>query len=145
MTQELFKPEHIIWALRESMGVVSEAARLLGCSLGTLQVYRERYPEVSDEFKYLKRRSGDWVVGKLLEHIESGNVASTIFYLKTQEGWSEHRTLNIHRHVQIEGEVKFTIEEKAAKFLEFEEQLKLMGGEVIEGEIVEKDFNDLSD
>ena len=136
MKTKLFEPEHLIWALRESAGVISEAARLLGCSLGTIQRYRAEYEEVAAEFDMLKRRRGDWVVGKLLEHIENGNVASAIFYLKTQEGWSEYRNLNINKQISFGGGVSISMPEKAEQFLKFEKALELIGGEVIEGELL---------
>jgi hypothetical protein len=40
------------------------------------------------------------VSGKLMKKINEGNLSATIFYLKTQAGWSEKNTLDIKNKVK---------------------------------------------
>lgn len=136
---QLFKPEHIIRALRENNGVVSLAARDLGCSLGTIQLYRDRYPEVDEEFAYIKQGRDDYVFGKLLGLIEQGEEKSVHFYLRTQvDGFSERKEVEFTKNLNVDGEVKITADELAAEFMAFKSAVKLIGEEAIDGEYEEQ-------
>ena len=59
-----------------------EIAQALGISYRTLVQFGEA-------IKRGKAKANVFVGGKLMEHIKAGNIAATIFYLKSRCGWKE--------------------------------------------------------
>lgn len=55
--------------------------------------YLEKNPAVLDAFWNGRIRTGMAIAGKLIEKAMGGNVTAMIFYLKTQCGWVEHKTI----------------------------------------------------
>lgn len=55
----------------------------------TFQAILERDEQVSAAYKRGRAKAIKAVAGGLLKHARNGNIAATIFYLKTQAGWRE--------------------------------------------------------
>lgn len=80
-----FKAEQMIAALRETKGMVTIAARKLGCSVNTVQRYIEKYPSVKTARDEEREKMGDAVELALYdEAVNKRNTAALIFLAKTQ-------------------------------------------------------------
>ena len=91
-SEEKWTPQEIIDALSESGGIVTAAASRLSCSRQTIYHYMKRHKAVRDAVVDGREKTLDIAEGALLRLIRDGNVAATIFYLKTQgrgRGYSE--------------------------------------------------------
>jgi hypothetical protein len=91
-----FTAAQVIDALEKGEGYVSKTASLLGCSPRTVYNYRDRFPTVAEAWAGIRERRHDFVENKLHMLIKDGNVAATIFYLKTQakdRGYVERQEL----------------------------------------------------
>lgn len=62
-----------------------------GMSGNTWYKLVRKKPEIREALNRGKPRAYKYVVGKLMELIEKGCVAATIFWLKTQGGWAEKK------------------------------------------------------
>lgn len=83
-----------------------------GISFQTLNERRKEIPEFADAFKKGRGNAFAYVTGKIMNHIENGNLTAAIFYAKTQMGWKE---TDVHEHqgkdggsIKMESEVKLT-------------------------------------
>jgi len=81
---EKYTAAQVIEAIRGSKGIVSHAARKLGCSRKTIYNYVDRYVTVAEALEDEREDLLDFVEGKLLGEINRGNITAIIFYLKTQ-------------------------------------------------------------
>ena len=79
-----YTAEELIDAIEKSRGYVTKAAYLLGCSRSTFYVYLKRFKTAQQALEDVREARHDHVESKLMELIDGGNVAATIFYLKTQ-------------------------------------------------------------
>lgn len=61
----------------------------IGLASRTVRHWCRAYPEVMAAYRRGRAKAKVYVVGKLFDLIEEGNVAATIFYLKTQCRWRE--------------------------------------------------------
>ena len=68
---------------------IQQMADYFGFSPTTFNEIKNRQPEVSTAYKKGKSKGINYVASKLRQLIDSGDTAATIFYLKTQAGWSE--------------------------------------------------------
>ena len=87
-----FDKETVIAALERNNGIVRYAALSLGVSRTTLYNYINKYKTVKKALKDSRESTIDYVEGKLMEQIGSGNITAIIYYLKTQgkhRGYSE--------------------------------------------------------
>lgn len=78
-------------------GNFEDIAAEMGCSVRAIYNYRDRYPVVAEALDETRKRVHDHVRRRLLDLIDDGNVAATIFWLKTQgkeEGWTERTELS---------------------------------------------------
>lgn len=66
-----------------------EIARALSISPSTLYARKRESEEFTEAIKRGRAKANVFVGGKLMEHIKKGNVAATIFYLKSRCGWKE--------------------------------------------------------
>nr|DAF76004.1 MAG TPA: terminase small subunit [Caudoviricetes sp.] len=66
-----------------------EIARALGISYSTLRRRKKQCEQFEQAIKKGKAKANVFVGGKLMEHIKAGNIAATIFYLKSRCGWKE--------------------------------------------------------
>ena len=71
-------------ALRGSLGIASTAAKACNLTVKPHYVYMKDDPEYRREVEEIQEMTLDYVESKLLELINSGKEASTIFYLKTK-------------------------------------------------------------
>jgi hypothetical protein len=79
-----FTPDEVVDAVRGSGGFVTEIARRLRCSRGTVYNYRRRYEEVAAAIFEEKEHLLDTAESALLRQVNNGNITAIIFYLKTQ-------------------------------------------------------------
>ena len=101
------KSEHLkkelISALRSNLGIVSNACEALSISRTTYYKYYNEDSEFRSEVDNVSDSTLDFVESKLFDLIDNGNVAATIFYMKTKgkrRGYIErqeveHNTNNI--------------------------------------------------
>lgn len=66
-----------------------EIALALGVSYSTLQRRKKSSDEFAQAIKRGKAKANIFVGGKLMQLIKDGNVAATIFYMKTRCKWRE--------------------------------------------------------
>ncbi len=66
-----------------------EIAQALGISYRTLVRRKAQFVQFGEAIKKGKAKANVFVGGKLMEHIKAGNIAATIFYLKSRCGWKE--------------------------------------------------------
>ena len=100
-TEQLKK--ELISALRSNLGIVSNACEALGISRTTYYKYYNKDSEFRSEVDNVGEHTLDFVESKLFDLIDNGNVAATIFYMKTKgkrRGYIErqeveHNTNNI--------------------------------------------------
>lgn len=70
-----------------------QIARALGISPTTLYARKRESEEFAEALKRGRAKANVFVGGKLMELIKEGNVAATIFYLKSRCGWKETQRL----------------------------------------------------
>lgn len=70
-----------------------EIALALGISQDTLTRRKQNYAEFAAAIKRGKAKANVFVGGKLMDQIKNGNIAATIFYLKSRCGWKETQRL----------------------------------------------------
>ena len=92
------KSEHLkkelISALRSNLGVVSSACEALGISRTTYYKYYKEEEQFRMKVDSIGDEAIDFVESQLFELIRTGNVAATIFFLKTKgkkRGYTERQ------------------------------------------------------
>lgn len=96
--KDVYSTDEVIEALNRAHGIVTAAARHLGCSARTVYRYVERYPEVKQAKADIHERLIDLAEGKLLSKINEGNMTAIIFFLKCQakdRGYVERASLEL--------------------------------------------------
>jgi len=78
----------MIDAIQDAKGILTVAARKLGCSRTTVYRYMTRYPTIKDAYEEANESNIDFVETKLMEQIGKGNITAIIFFLKTK---AKHR------------------------------------------------------
>src|SRR5262245_25844795 len=79
-------------AVRSSRGLVTLAARRLGCDRHTVLRYAEDYPTVAAALSDAREQQIDVAEAKLFQAIDEGELAAIQFYLRTvgrHRGYSE--------------------------------------------------------
>ncbi len=87
-----FTQVQVAGALTAASGLVTSAARRLGCNPKTVYRNIERFPALRDVLTEARESSIDLAESKLMEAIKAGNLTAIIFFLKTQgksRGYSE--------------------------------------------------------
>ena len=79
-----YTAEQMIDALAESMGMISPAARKLGCSRDTIRRYLAEYPEIAEAIEDANEEVSDIAELKLLDAIKHGGAWAICFRLKTK-------------------------------------------------------------
>jgi len=79
-----YSPEQMIEALRQSRGLVSLAAEMMGCARQTVYEYMEAFPEIRQAREDARHGMLDVAEGMLFKKIQEGDMTAIIFYLKTQ-------------------------------------------------------------
>jgi hypothetical protein len=72
-------------------------AQYFGVSKNTFLRIRERQPEVMTAYQKGKAEAAEYVVSKLFENIDNNDTTAILFYLKTQEKWSEKSNREINK------------------------------------------------
>lgn len=79
-----YTPEEIAEALEASSGMISPAARALGCSRNTIKRYIKAYPEIQQTIEDAREATTDLAENRLEDAIRRGEAWAICFYLKTQ-------------------------------------------------------------
>ena len=66
-----------------------QIAAYYGISVTTLERYKNKCPELEEAFRKGRVKTLSYVAGKLIEQINQGSTAATIFYLKCQGRWKD--------------------------------------------------------
>ena len=82
--KQRYNQQQIIDAIVKAEGFISAAASALGCDVGTVYNYINRYPKVKQARDDVKYRRDDFVESRLMKQIKSDNITAIIFYAKTQ-------------------------------------------------------------
>mgnify|MGYP001619479343 CR=1 FL=1 len=93
---EKFLPEQVIEAIQNTRGMVSLAARHLGCEADTVRNYAKRYPQVAAAIKEERESVKDIAELVLFKKIQEGEPWAVCFFLKTQardRGYVERQEL----------------------------------------------------
>lgn len=75
-------PEEMADALIAANGLLSRAAKRLGCSISTVFDYCQKHPQVQAARREAEERVLDFAEGKLMEAINEGDKTAIIFFLK---------------------------------------------------------------
>ncbi len=70
--------------MRQTAGIKTAAAELLGCDRSTITRYINRHPKLQAIDAEIADSTVDLTEDKLLQAIEQGNLTAIIFYLKTK-------------------------------------------------------------
>lgn len=76
--------QRIIQSLKETHGLLTMAAHRAGVSYTTVKRYATEFESVKEAVQEAKISMLDFAEGKLYQKISEGEIASIIFYLKTQ-------------------------------------------------------------
>lgn len=71
-------------ALEKTLGVVTEACRLVNIGRSTHYLWMEKDPEYKKEVQSIEDIAIDFAESKLHSQIEKGDTTATIFFLKTK-------------------------------------------------------------
>jgi len=89
----------LIEAMEQCHGIVSDACKSVDVSRVTYYKYYKDDPEFKQSIDEIESIVLDYVEGKLFKLIDKGDVASTLFYLKTKgkgRGYIEKTEMNIN-------------------------------------------------
>lgn len=76
--------KELIQAMENCHGIVSDACKSVGVSRVTYYDYYKNDPEFKKSIDEIENIVLDYVEGKLFKLIDKGDIASTLFYLKTK-------------------------------------------------------------
>lgn len=114
--QRRYSKKVIIEALRASNGMITAAARRLGCDRTTVRNYFRRYPELDQALQDIRDSYVDLAESSLLEQVKEKNTQATIFLLKCLgkgRGWTENPNVQLHAHVEAGSGTWLEIMERA--------------------------------
>jgi len=86
-------------ALIASNGILSRAAKQLGCSRSTITDWLDKHPDLDRELQDIKESYVDLAEGSLLTQVAEKNTQATIFLLRSlgrKRGWVDSPTEHIH-------------------------------------------------
>lgn len=99
--RQRYTAEEVATAIRESRGLITYAAKRLGCSRNTVYNYIERYASVAEAQDDARNELLDTAELQLARQINEGNITAIIFTLKTI---GKHRGfIERHEHTGAEG------------------------------------------
>ncbi len=112
--KEQYSAKQMITALRASRGMITVAARRVGCSYNTMRRYIDKYATVKQAFDEIKQSLGDDIETTLLSqamgvrdretgaYIQEPNVTALIFLAKTHPVLRE-RGYGEKQHIEHSG------------------------------------------
>ena len=74
----------LLIALEQSLGVVTQACKKVGCNRETYYSYRNKDPKFKEAADGINDVALDFVESQLFKQIKNGEASPTIFYLKTK-------------------------------------------------------------
>jgi len=104
-----FTQKQVEKAVMEAGGILTAAARTLGCAACTIYEYIKRYPALKGVLSEAREGSLDLAESKLMEAINAGNLTAIIFFLKTQGKKRGYVERSEHDLRSAEAPIKFTI------------------------------------
>lgn len=84
MAVERYTTQQMINAIRQTRGLVTVAARMLGCDPNTVRNYIRRHPTVAQALEEERERMTDLAELALFNRIQAQDAWAVCFYLKTQ-------------------------------------------------------------
>jgi len=78
------KKGEFLKAYEECHAIISTACDMVGLDRGTIYNWRKEDPDFERALKDAEERQIDFVEGKLMSLVDSGDSTATIFYLKTK-------------------------------------------------------------
>jgi len=79
-----FTEDVILAAIPGSYGIMTDIAKVLGCSPKTLERAKKKYPRVAAAFRDADLELKDLAEGVLIRNLKKGDIATTIFVNKTR-------------------------------------------------------------
>jgi hypothetical protein len=101
---EKYTVSQIVDAIRASSGLITVAARHLGCAPDTIRNYAKRHPTVRQVLKEEREQVTDIAELALINAIQSGEAWAICFYLKTQgkdRGYVERQEIAHSGHIDV--------------------------------------------
>lgn len=98
----------LIEAMHKSLGVVTQACKIVGVDRSTFYEYYNSDPDFKAKCDDVSEIAIDFVESKLFKQIENGDTTASIFYLKTKgknRGYiqtSEHINHNLNKEITID-------------------------------------------
>ena len=96
MAKERYTTAQVIEALQQTRGIMSLAARLLGCTRWTIYNYIERHPTVKQAYEEQRQTIVDLAEGQLVKKLDAGEWPAIKFILATlgrDRGYVERQEL----------------------------------------------------
>lgn len=90
-----FDKERFLKAFKKTRGQQQNACRIAHTNAETVNKHRKTDPEFNRQYEEILNETKEYVIGKLMEQIDNGNLTATIFYLKTQCHWSEKQIVAV--------------------------------------------------
>lgn len=106
-TRQRFTYDKIKQALLDNYGIISDAARQLGCSRWTIHDRIKEYPDLKQVQEEGRQKIVDLAEAALVEKIKSGDITAIIFTLKSvgaRRGWIEaqyQRNINLNVNTDL--------------------------------------------
>lgn len=79
-----YKAEEVAKAITDAKGLITVAAKRLGCSPNTIYAHIEKNPTVKQAMEDARAAMTDFAESALYAKIQGGDTTAIIFYLKTQ-------------------------------------------------------------
>ncbi len=98
MATERYSVAQVIQAVRDTKGLLSLAAKRLGCDRVTVYRYAKRYPSIAQALQDEREAMTDIAELSLFDKIQAGEAWAVCFYLKTQgknRGYVERSAVTI--------------------------------------------------
>lgn len=95
----------------------SIARKLFGVCQNTFIERKKAHPEIAEAIERGKARGEEFVVGKLFQAIEKGNVTAIIFFLKCQ-GWHDGNNKVVESITIVDSHAKDQLKEILKKKME---------------------------
>src|SRR5262245_30739542 len=107
-----YSQHEVAEALRANRGLVTLAARRLGCSRRTIANYVDRCPGVAEALTEAREAQLDVAEARLFQAIDEGELAAITFYLRTV---GRHRGYSERHEVAVDGKVAVQAEAQQAR------------------------------